>query len=191
MIGFFNIHDGIHHVIRVYLLGMLNARLGQAREALAFAADLEAMETPPGTGSSIADLALTVRAEVALAADRPDRALAALDSVRMEGWYSQMLASPFLDRSYTRFRRAELLARQGREQEALARYEHMVESNYNEVPYLGITHLLRAEVLEELGRGPEALPHYRRFLELWSEPDEEFGPLVERARERLEALQAQ
>lgn len=190
VVGFFNIHDGIHHVIRAYLLGMLNARLDDVQEALALAVQLEAMEPPPGTGSAIADLALTVRAEAALAAGRSDRALAALDSVRMEGWYSQMLASPILDRSYTRFRHAELLARQGREREALARYEHMVESNYNEVPYLGIKHFRQARVLEDLGRGSEAAPHYRRFLELWSEADAEFATLVDTARARLQALDA-
>jgi tetratricopeptide (TPR) repeat protein len=43
---------------------------------------------------------------------------------------------------------------------------------------------------EELGDAQRALHHYRRFAELWAEADPELQPLVERARERIRALEA-
>jgi hypothetical protein len=45
-----------------------------------------------------------------------------------------------------------------------------------------------ARILDESGHSEEAAGHYSRFLELWENPDQEFKPMVDEARERLSVL---
>jgi hypothetical protein len=52
----------------------------------------------------------------------------------------------------------------------------------------GPSHLRQAQVHERLGEPERAAVQYRRFLELWSDCDPEFRPMVETAQRALERL---
>ena len=49
------------------------------------------------------------------------------------------------------------------------------------------TMLLRADLEAARGHRGEARVWYQRFLDLWSRPDPEFKPIVDRARKALAA----
>ncbi len=64
---YFSAHDGIHGVLRGYLLGVVSARLGDAAAAERYAAEL-ARETGPRAAVGLPrDFGLAIRAEVAVA----------------------------------------------------------------------------------------------------------------------------
>ena len=177
--GFFNVHDGMHRILIDYLLGLADARLGEAAEAGRLADRLLATPSPNGMGSLTGDFAWTIRAEIHRAAGRTAEALDAVEQVRMEGWYSQMLGSPFLGRAHARFLRAELLVELGRAEEALPLYANLPDSNPHDVMYLGVAHLRQARLLAALGRTREAADHLRRVDGLWREADPELRALLD------------
>ncbi len=190
----FTAHDRLHPLIRLYALGLIRARLGDATAATRHAERLARLEVPRTAGSLPQDLAHSVRAQVQLAGRDPQsrdpaaRALAELEAARMETWYGQTMASPLYNQVFERFMRAELLLRLGRQQEALNWYANLVETSPFELPYLAVSYLRRAEVYDGLGQPEDARSHYARFIELWKDADPELQPEVAAARQRLEEL---
>ena len=185
---YFNVHNDMHPLLRVYLLGLLNARLGDAVAATQYATQLDQLDLSVRIGTLAADLAHSIRAHIAWQRDRPAEALATLEQARMETWYEPMLASPFFAQAYERFARAELLYGLGRGSEALDWYSHLVEISPFEIVYLPLSHLRRGEIYERLGEPEQAAAHYARFVELWQEADVYFQPQVEQARQSLDRL---
>jgi DNA-binding SARP family transcriptional activator/TolB-like protein len=88
-----------------------------------------------------------------------------------------------------RFLRAELLRTAGRYDEALRVYGSFPDPQGYDLHYLALSHLGRARIHGARGDGAAAAAHYRRFLDLWSDPDPEFRPLVHEARLRLDRLE--
>jgi tetratricopeptide (TPR) repeat protein len=84
--------------------------------------------------------------------------------------------------------RGELLARSGREDEALGWFGSIAERAAYELVYLAPSHLRQAEIYDRREDRREAAKHYRRFIELWREADRELQPVVDQARKRLAAL---
>jgi tetratricopeptide (TPR) repeat protein len=184
----FHRQDGANTHLRHYLLGRLNARLGEYDEALRYADELEQMPPPPDGGSLSRDLAQSVRANVHLEQGDLKGALRALEAAPGEVDWTRRYHSVFTQ-GQERFLRAELLAALGRDEEALRWYQSV---GYEVFPALtGPSRLRQAEMHERLGEPDEAVVQYKRFIELWSNCDPEFRPLVEAAQQALERLTAE
>jgi tetratricopeptide (TPR) repeat protein len=186
---FFASHNGLHPLLREYLLGLVSARLGDAPTADAQARRTAGTSAPPIVGSLPADLALGIRAQALIEQDRDADALAALEQLRFAINYNPMIASPFVSLSYERFTRAELLRTAGRDEEALAWYRYMFGCTAFEVVYLALSHLRQGEIYDRRGERDLAVRHYSMFLDLWRDADPEFQPLVEDAERQLAQLQ--
>lgn len=111
-------HDGVEHLLRSYLLGLVCARLGNHEAALALADECTNRPTPSGATNLASNLAQGVRARVAQLEGEPARALELLDSVAPTAWFQRAAVSPFWALAGERFLRAEALIALGRGGEA-------------------------------------------------------------------------
>lgn len=166
-------HDGLHPVLRAYLLGVLSARLDDDSTAAQYAEQLEDTSGPPWAEALPSDLALTVRAEVARANGDLEEALRLLSATRMETWYQLTAVSSFHSQAHGRFLRAELLRQLGRDREALRWYSTFEHVSPHDLIFLGPALRRQGELLERLGRRDQAVERYQRFLDLWSDCDPE------------------
>jgi tetratricopeptide (TPR) repeat protein len=187
---FFSVHDNIHPHIREYLLGLLSLEVGEARRALNHASVLEAMEAPPEVGTMARDLARGIRAGVLRKQGRLQEALAELTRDPPEIFYHLTLASPFVSLVNERFLRAELLRELGREDEALAWYDNLIQLNTSELPWLPVTLMRRAEILRDRGDTVAEAAAYEQLLALWSGADAELRPWLQPAVDRVDLLEA-
>jgi tetratricopeptide (TPR) repeat protein len=179
---------GMYPLLRIYLLGLLCARLGDNAQATDYAAQLEGLEGPLQARSLSQDLSRGVRAQVAINQGRLEDALVLLEQAQMDalgGQFLYTLATSFLMQNHERFLRAELLSQLGREEKALGWYGSFQLGLYNTAIYRAPTHLRRGEIYEQLGDSERALEHYAHFVELWKDADPEFQPLVEEVRQRM------
>lgn len=179
--------------LRLYLLGMLSVRLGDRDAALAFANQLGRLEAPPDAASVVRALALTVRADVAWQRGRAAEALSLLEPVRGEVPLELVRVPAYTNvREYAqeqaRYLRAELLARLGRDREALRWLQTAFHGAPDEFVYHAPVHQRLAEIYERLGDREQAARHYGRFIELWKECDAPLRPAVEAAQARLKQL---
>ncbi len=180
-------HGPVRRYLRLYLLGLLDARLGEYSKALGYAAELERRASSASDSAFVADLAHTVRAEVARSRRRPDEALQILEQAGFwAGTYERITGdSPFYAREYERFTRAELLVAVGRYDDALRSYATLADNLFHSgAP----ANLRMAQIYERQGEPKKAAAHYGRFAELWKDCDPEFRPLVEEARQRQRRL---
>jgi tetratricopeptide (TPR) repeat protein len=175
---------------RLYILALLNSRLGNDAQSLRYAVELEGVGHPPETAALVRDLARTVRADVALRRGHPADALKLLEPVRGEV-PPELLAVPFFSEEGSRYLRADALYQLGRDQEALRWFSHAFEGTPDELVYLAPGHLRQAELYERLGDRKQAVEHYSRFVQLWKGCDPELQPSVERAKARLASLVAE
>jgi tetratricopeptide (TPR) repeat protein len=90
--------------------------------------------------------------------------------------------------AYDRYFRGELLARVGREDEALGWFRSIAERAAYELVYLAPSHLRQAEIYDRRGERGEAAKHYRKFIELWKDCDPELRPAVTSAQHRLKEI---
>jgi tetratricopeptide (TPR) repeat protein len=181
-------HRPAHPYLRLYLLGMLSARLGEPSEALGYAAELERADSSSPLGVFAADQGKFVRAEVAWMGGRPEEALALLDQARYWTTDSRMHDkgdSPFFIQLHERFARAELLYELGRHEDALPWYRAL---SYRDYLYTAPAHLRLAQIYERRGVWVKAFEHYSRFLELWRDSDPALQPLVQQARQAMARL---
>ncbi len=184
----FDVHQGAHPVLRLYLLGALSARLGDAA-ALSYAAELDRVEGNGDAEALARDLAHSVRAQHAFWQGEPRAAFAALELLRLEPrQILSVLQSPFYTETAERWLRAEVLHGLGREQEALRWYRSLAQSSLYDLIYLAPSRLRLGEICENLGDTDQAIQHYRRVVELWSECDPELRPMLMRATAGLERL---
>ncbi|MGH7509754.1 MAG: BTAD domain-containing putative transcriptional regulator [Gemmatimonadales bacterium] len=181
--GLFRLHGKLHPYLRLYLLGLLNARMGDAAAALSYATELQKQSPRSHAPTFVGDLGRVVRMEVAWAAGRLEEALSTLEGA---GFWTRLdspsLDSPFLERSYERFGRAELLNQLGRGEAAARWYRPMVDG----FVYAGGPSALRlAQLHDRRGKPQQAREYYARFLRWWQDCDPELRPLVDEARKRL------
>jgi tetratricopeptide (TPR) repeat protein len=177
-------HVGLHALLRLHRLGLLSTRLGDTAAALANARALESGDSSR-TGSLARTLARSIRAHVAQAVGRTEEALAHLDAARWE-----TAASVFVAEAYDRYFRGELLARLGRDDEALGWFHSIAERASYELVYLGPAYLRQAEIYDRRGDHREALRHYQQFIDLWRDADPELQGMVEQAKKRIAELKA-
>jgi tetratricopeptide (TPR) repeat protein len=174
--------EGLHKHLRLYLLGRIDARLGEHAAALRDAEELEQLPTPPNGGSVARDLAQGIRAHVLEAQGRLDEALHALEAAPREVPFSRRTEWA-LTEPQERYLRAEILNRIGRTADALWWYQSI--HYLPESVLAGPSHLRQAEMHERLGHRTQAVEQYRRFIELWRDCDEELRPLVTHAERAL------
>jgi tetratricopeptide (TPR) repeat protein len=185
----FDMHREIHVVLRLYLLGTVSARLGDAA-ALSHSADLDRITGSPDAEALARDLAHSVRAYHAFWRGDPGSALEALQQARVEPRQILIvLQSPFYTEVAERWLRAELLQRLGRYDEAKRWYESLVQASLYDLICLAPSHLRRAEICERFGERNQAAEHCRRVVELWHDCDPELRPVVTEATAQLERLQ--
>jgi DNA-binding SARP family transcriptional activator len=131
----FAMHNGLHPHIRLYLLALLDAKLGDTAAAETWAGRLAAL--PAGADGAALAAHLSRGANAAVAAARGDTlsALNELEGGRSESWFQLTVASPFYSQAYERFLRAGLLAKLGRTREAAGWYGSMAERSPYEIIY--------------------------------------------------------
>jgi tetratricopeptide (TPR) repeat protein len=179
-------HAPAHPYLRLYLLGLLSARLNDHAPALEYAAELERRAGKSFAPAFVRGLGRAVRVEVARARGRAAQALATLDRARF--WDLQDLKGgggghlAFFAQEYETLTRAELLDSLERQGEALQAYQSIADQLFHAgAP----AHLRMARIYERQGERQKAAAHYARFAELWKDCDPEFRPLVAEARQRL------
>jgi DNA-binding SARP family transcriptional activator/TolB-like protein len=185
--GLIEVHRLAHPYFRLYLLGMLSARLGEPAAALGYAAELERADSSSPLGVFAGDQGQFVRAEVAWQGGRPEEALTLLDQARYwttDSRRTQHGDSPFFNQLHERFARAELLYELGRHEEALPWYRAL---SYDFL-YNGPAHLRLAQIYERRGKRQKAIEHYSSFLELWRDSDPALQPQGQQARQALASL---
>jgi serine/threonine protein kinase len=180
--AFFSGHNGVRSILKLYVLGLLDVRRGAGAEALAEVGQLQAMGGTT-TGPPLAlELAEGLRAQRALAQDKPDSALSALEALHLEGWYELTFMSPFYGGALERFTRAQLLQQRGRGEEALRWYGSLSQNSMPELVFLAPATLAEARIQRALNHPAEAASLYDAFLELWRNADPVFKPMLDSAR---------
>lgn len=201
--SFLTIHNGLHSQLKLYLLGLFSARLGDQSAARRYADELEQLgrsapvsipepqaASPTEIAAIAQNLAEGVRAQVAWRSGQAEEALRRLEQAGSEIRYNLKLASPFYSQPYERYLRAELLNSAGRQEEALRWYSSFEAHAVYDLVYQAPSLLKRAEIYERLGRRDLARDHYSRFIELWKDCDPELRPLLEEAERRIERLRS-
>jgi tetratricopeptide (TPR) repeat protein len=131
--------------LRLYLLGLLSARLGADIDALRYAGELERMPAPPESRALVRDLGRTIRADLAAGRGRTEEALLLLDPVKGEVPF-ELIRLPYFSQEHARYLRGLLLHQAGRDAEALRLTEVAFTGTPNELQYLAPMHLLRATI---------------------------------------------
>jgi hypothetical protein len=176
--------------LRLYLLGLLSARLGAATDALRYAGELERLPAPPESTALARGLGRTIRADVAAGAGHTTEALDLLDAVKGEVPF-ELIRLPYFSEEHARYLRSLQLHQAGREAEALRLAKVGFIGTPNELHYRAPVHLLRAEIQQRLGNRSAAAQEYSRFTALWGACDAPLRPVVENAKAELAALTAE
>jgi tetratricopeptide (TPR) repeat protein len=173
----------LQHHLRLYLLGLLSARLGDQPSAARFAAEIERTEAPREARDVVRGLAQTLRADIAAqsgrdATTRPDQGAIPLELV------SVRLFANIREYTLEQARYLHALQLRARKQytEALRWIETSFQGSPSEIVFLAPMHLLRGEIYEQLGDHQKALQHYRHFILLWRDCDPALKPRVEQAK---------
>jgi tetratricopeptide (TPR) repeat protein len=173
--------------VRLYLLGLLSARLGDATGALLYAGELERLVAPPDSRALARDLGRTIRADVAAGAGRAEEALSQLERVKGEVPF-ELIRLPYFSGEHARYLRSMLLHQVGRNQESLRLLEVSFTGTPHELHYRAPVHLLRAAIYQRLDQRPAAAEHYSRFLRLWDACDPALESVIESATAELSAM---
>jgi tetratricopeptide (TPR) repeat protein len=142
----FTIHDRLHRLIRLYLVGLTSAQLGMGEAAEAYADTLASMEARPIEGSLPHDMAAGIRAERLRLEGQLEEALGMLASQKRHIWYVQTSSSPLFTQVRDRFLQAELLRELGRTEGARSWYETIDQLSAFDVPYRAVARRRLAEM---------------------------------------------
>ncbi len=179
-------------VTRAYLIGLLDARLGDRADALRNANELDRFSGTDTTaaGPLAAYYATVLRAQLALDEGDHRGALRLLDATEPDDWWALRPWSLLLSQAPERYIRAQALEALGRYQEALVWYASFGWVSAEEMFYVAPTLFRRAEIYERLGDTEQAALHYRRFITRWRDCDPELRPAVAGAEEALARIEA-
>jgi hypothetical protein len=177
--------------LRLYLLGLLSARLGDQPSAAQFAAEIERTEAPQQAREVIRGLAQTVRADVAAQIGRSETTLSAnLGAVPLELVSVRLFTNI---REYTlehaRYLHVLQLRAKTQHNDALRWLETSFPGSPSEIVYLAPMHLLQGEIYERPGEREQALDHDRRFVSLWRDCDPALQPRVAEAKVAIARLE--
>jgi len=174
-------HEGLHPALRIYLLGLIDSRLGRATGDDAAAGTVGAAAEAAESCTLPSDLRLSTIAHAAAAAGRPDEALAVLERTRSGSRFDQTMWSPFHSQARERYLRAVLLERLGRGEEAIPWYNSFAENSVYDLIYLAPSLLRLAAIRERLGQARQASAHREQARWLWRECDPDLRPVIEGA----------
>jgi serine/threonine-protein kinase len=181
----FGIHNGFHSQLRLYLLGLVSARLGDTTAALRYADSLVA--TPADTLKTLlaGNLARAVRARVLARRGDVNGALSELGQPWIDPRTHRSHYSSILAQVADRYFRAELLQRAGRFSEALDAYSSVSDYSLDGLMYLPMSHLHRGDIYLQMDDRERAASHYENFVALWKDCDPEMRPLRDAAFRKL------
>ena len=182
------LHNALHAHLRAWLLGVLDARLGDLGASAAWGEALAELPVPDDAGPLIERLSRSLEAEARVRQHRGTEALRTLEGAGTDVWYQYAIASPFYSGTYDRFLRASLLERAGRNEDALGWYAAIAERSPWELPFAAPAALRAAAIHEQAGRSADAGRWYRRAAHLWRDCDEPLRALQRDAADRAEAL---
>ena len=174
--------------LREYTVGILSLRLGDTASAHSASVNLEKLVQSSNASMLSRDLERGLRAQIAWYHNKSDEAIAILKQLEMKDMQGDVAATPFVTRANERFLRAEILAGLGRNTEALEWFASLGDGSVTEIPLRAMSNYRQAEILERMKRPREARAQYARFVELWSNADPQFQPLVQAARGKMSAL---
>lgn len=177
--------------LRLYLLGLLESRLGKVPEALARAAELGRLRPPPGGAQVVQALAATIRADVEWSRGRAAAVLTQLDAIRPDVPLELVSLPAFATvREYgmehARWLRAAALTSLGRAAEARRWLEFGFLGAPNEVVFSSPANGLLAEAAARAGDQTAAARHLDRMAVLWSEADLPLQQGVAETRRRVQ-----
>ncbi len=187
-------HRGLHAPLRLYLMGLLDARLGRHEEASGAADSLAGLIAPAGTGSLVSEMALSVKAAAAEARGDRGEALDLLRKIRGETCFYMTLWSPFFSQALERFRLAELNRADTRdgydgcEREAILWYRSFEHQSIFDMIHRGPSLLRLAEIHKRSGETEDAAQCCERLLRLWDGCEPSLAGHVTAARSMLEEL---
>jgi tetratricopeptide (TPR) repeat protein len=173
--------------LRLYLLGLLSSRLGDADAAWRAVAEFERVPAPPGGERVVRGLAATMRADIAWTQGRTRDVLAFLERVDFQIPLELVALSRAAHvREYglehARFLLATGLAEMGRHADALAWFRFGLRGSPQEYLYHGPVHLGLARLFEQMSQPDSAAAHYDRFVRLWGNADSSASAMLEQAR---------
>ncbi len=175
--------------LRLYRLGVLSARLGEADSAVAIANHMMRLPVPDGLDTVVLGMAQGVRSRAAWARGDVDRALLLADSAARVQIPADVIR--IWDRSMENYVRAELLYQAGRYDEALPLWRNALDVGaVGEHVYGAVAQLRQAQIYDKQGNVAAAVKHYARFVQLWQDAEPPLQPVVRDARHRLQALQS-
>lgn len=96
-----------------------------------------------------------------------------------------MRASNVYDMVGANFLRAEALNEMGRSEEAVRWYTAAADASPVLEP---ASHLRIGEIHEQRGETDQAVERYSAFIDMWSDADPEYQPMVEDVRNRIASL---
>jgi len=186
--------EGLHAHLRLYLMGLLELEMGQVEVTLASAEQLEQLPLVGAADADLfeetlpAELASTLRGMAAFERGDFEGAVALLEASTTLAWQNLSHASGFHAKVHARWAQAEALAEIGQTEEALRWYGSFGEHTLYDLPYQAPAHFEMGRLLEAAGDSSAAAGHFRRFIEMWSDADQEFQPLLLEVSERLSLL---
>ena len=156
--------------VRLYFMGLLTSKLGDATRALEYADEIEGLPDVVGTPVP-GGLATTIRADAAWRlGGTPVSVLGALEP--LEGHLPAVLWDhPAFGQEHARYIRASALQQAGENEEALRWLEDTFALTPGTVYYLAPTRYLAAQVLDASGREEEAAEARATYRELWADAD--------------------
>jgi DNA-binding SARP family transcriptional activator len=131
------VHDTLHPHLRLYLLGLVSARLGDADAGLQYASECAELPPPAEAPAMSRNLSLGVGARVAVEQGEPEKALSLLEQTRFGGLFQRALASPFYALAPERFLRGQVLMTLGRSDDARGWIEGLGQRSPYELVFRG------------------------------------------------------
>jgi tetratricopeptide (TPR) repeat protein len=180
--------ERMHPFFRLYLIGLLDARLGDVARGLQAATELE--RTPSGSSRAFAlALAHAVRAHVDANRGKWEEASRELAQVQVDVTAADLLGVvPIFDFLPERYLQGETLRALGRDTEALEWYSAFGEHSGFTRAFIAPANQRQGELLEKAGRKADAARHFARFAELWKDADPPLRGAVTDAHARADRL---
>jgi tetratricopeptide (TPR) repeat protein len=173
---------------RLYLMGLLDLRLGDHHAALVQAAALESTACAADAIPLVRETAAALRARVAWSLGRRDEALAEILQARRPVRFDLLHPSPFHAQADERFALAGWLGESGRHEEALPWYASFRRGSVHDLVYAAPALLREGAIYERLGEIPCARERYGRFATAWRDCDPELRPMLDEAGAGIDRL---
>ena len=186
----FEVYNALHPQIRLFLVGMLDVRLGDLQAARSVADSLQTLPADGEPREVARGFAESLRGHIAAAEGRREDAIEAFERGRLipsQGF----LDSPIGSQSLERLERGELLRTLGREEEATAWLVSLPETSLSHQLYRAPALLARARAEERRGAVDRAAASYDEFLALWKDCDPALRAEADSVRARLAAVSRQ